>query len=412
MEYASFAGKIPQGEYGGGDVMVWDHGTYDALKWSEREVMVVLHGERAQGTYVLFCHRQDHAGRWQGGSFVDDPQDGRRPRGLRAVAPGGPAHARHVGRAAQGRRGLGVRVQVGRDSGHLVCRRWADPVESRNGNDLTHSFPELRALGEQLGSRRVVLDGEIVAFDDGGPSPVSAAPAPDPRLRRPQGRRSWPRSSPWSTSCFDVLYIDGESLLGLSYVDRRRRLEAPGTARHQARALDTEPAVRRARCRRAPSQPDPGPRRGARQAPRLALSAGETVAELDEGEEPSHPGGDRGRLDTGRRQREGRLGSLLLGIPADQPTAAGTGLIHRPGRDGLQRVDPRRPGRETRARRATRNPFVTPVPSRYANVAQWVKPTLVGEVSFSEWTNDGRLRHPSWRGLRDDKSPDEVRRES
>jgi len=58
------------------------------------------------------------------------------------------------------------------------------------------------------------------------------------------------------------------------------------------------------------------------------------------------------------------------------------------------------------------NPFTTEVPRQYRSVATWVEPKLVGEVSFSEWTMDRRLRHPSWRGLRDDKRPDEVRRES
>ena len=62
--------------------------------------------------------------------------------------------------------------------------------------------------------------------------------------------------------------------------------------------------------------------------------------------------------------------------------------------------------------RSDHNPFVTAFPSRYANSATWVEPALVGEVQFGEWTTDGKMRHPSWRGLRDDKSPDEVRRES
>jgi bifunctional non-homologous end joining protein LigD len=57
------------------------------------------------------------------------------------------------------------------------------------------------------------------------------------------------------------------------------------------------------------------------------------------------------------------------------------------------------------------SPFSPDVPRADARDAQWVTPRLVGEVAFSEWTNDDRLRHPSWRGLRPDKSPDEVVRE-
>lgn len=60
LEYATFAGTIPAGEYGGGTVSIWDSGTYDELKWSDREVMVALHGRHVEGTYVLFA-TADHA---------------------------------------------------------------------------------------------------------------------------------------------------------------------------------------------------------------------------------------------------------------------------------------------------------------------------------------------------------------
>jgi bifunctional non-homologous end joining protein LigD len=101
------------------------------------------------------------------------------------------------------------------------------------------------------------------------------------------------------------------------------------------------------------------------------------------------------------------LGSLLLGIPSGQGLEyigqVGTGFTVSILDDLAQRLA---------ARRSDHNPFVTAVPSRYERAATWVEPTLVGEVSFSEWTKDGRMRHPSWRGLRDDKAPEEVRRES
>ena len=58
------------------------------------------------------------------------------------------------------------------------------------------------------------------------------------------------------------------------------------------------------------------------------------------------------------------------------------------------------------------SPFSPDVPRADARDAQWVSPRLVGEVAFSEWTTDGRLRHPAWRGLRPDKSPADVVRES
>jgi len=58
------------------------------------------------------------------------------------------------------------------------------------------------------------------------------------------------------------------------------------------------------------------------------------------------------------------------------------------------------------------SPFATPAPPRYARGAYWVEPRLVGEVAFTEWTADGSMRHPSWRGLRADKNPSNVHRET
>ncbi len=94
-------------------------------------------------------------------------------------------------------------------------------VESRNGNDLTHSFPELRALGEQLGSRRVVLDGEIVAFDEAGHPRFQLL---QPRIHASDRHKATVLAAeqPVVYVLFDLLYIDGESLLGSPYVERRR----------------------------------------------------------------------------------------------------------------------------------------------------------------------------------------------
>jgi bifunctional non-homologous end joining protein LigD len=105
--------------------------------------------------------------------------------------------------------------------------------------------------------------------------------------------------------------------------------------------------------------------------------------------------------------RQGRFGSLLLGLPTDSGLEyvgqVGTGFTEAVLDDLTATLE---------GLRSETNPFATDVPRQYRKVAAWVEPTLVGEVSFSEWTTDGRMRHPSWRGLRGDKEPREVRRES
>jgi bifunctional non-homologous end joining protein LigD len=76
LDYIDFEGQIPKGEYGAGKVIVWDHGTYETVKWKDDEVMVVLHGERLEGRYVLF---QTRGNDWMI-HRMDPPQDpGREP---------------------------------------------------------------------------------------------------------------------------------------------------------------------------------------------------------------------------------------------------------------------------------------------------------------------------------------------
>jgi bifunctional non-homologous end joining protein LigD len=110
----------------------------------------------------------------------------------------------------------------------------------------------------------------------------------------------------------------------------------------------------------------------------------------------------------GEGRRKNMIGSLLLGVPDENGDLmyaghVGTGFTEQALRDlsadlkPLQRKD---------------SPFADTVPREHARGAHWVQPKLVGEVRFSEWTRDGRLRQPAWRGLRPDKSPGEVVRES
>jgi bifunctional non-homologous end joining protein LigD len=425
MEYASFAGKIPRGEYGGGDVTVWDHGTYDELKWSDREVMVVLHGERTQGTYVLFA--TDGPGRGsgkpagKGGSKgkgnsagggrswmvhrMDDDPEGYEPlpRDIRPMLATLGELPKDDEAWAYEFKWDGIRAIATVDGGRIR-------IESRNGNDLTHSFPELRALGEQLGSRRVVLDGEIVAFDDAGHPRFQLL---QPRIHAADAHKATALAAeqPVVYVLFDVLYLDGTSLLALPYVERRRRLEDLGL-------LATKPAHWTLSPRFA------GPGADVLHASQAQGLEGVLAKRLDS---PYLPGKRSpswtkvknlrtqevivGGWTPGEGNRQGRLGSLLLGIPADEGDEKGLQYIGQVGTGfSVSTLDDL--ARRLEARRTARSPFVTPVPRRYENVAVWVEPTLVGEVSFGEWTNDGRLRHPSWRGLRHDKAPEEVRRES
>jgi len=194
LEYAAFEGEIPKGEYGGGQVLIWDRGTYETEKWTEREVKVVLHGSRAIGRYVLFqtdgdnwmIHRMDPP---------VDPAEEPLPRDLapmhavpRSRLPARPD--RYAFEFAWG----GERALAYVTGGQV---RLADAA----GADVTREHPWVRGLGEQLGARPALLDGEIAELEE-APTYV----------------------------IFDLLHLDGHSLLGEPYHRRRAMLDGLGLA--------------------------------------------------------------------------------------------------------------------------------------------------------------------------------------
>ncbi|MDT4894583.1 MAG: bifunctional non-ous end joining protein LigD [Pseudonocardiales bacterium] len=290
----------------------------------------------------------------------------------------------------------GVRAIVRVDRGRVT-------LTSRNDKDMTVSYPELGALGDALDGRRALLDGEIVTFDaDGRPSfgklqqrmhVASAAAA-----------RHLAASDPAVLLAFDVLHLDGRSLLEAPYRERRELLlglDLGGPAWQTPPAFDGSGAAAVAAsvdrqlegvvAKRQQSRYLPG-RRSPDWIKIKNIRTQEVVV-----------GGWR----PGQGRRAGTIGSLLLGLPAEDGLQfigqVGTGFTQATLDDLMSRL--------SRLAR-TSSPFAPDVPRAHAKDAHWVTPKLVGEVAFSEWTPDGRLRHPAWRGLRPDKAVTDVVRES
>ena len=173
IDYGSFEGDIPAGEYGGGSVILWDRGRYELETWTDREVKVVFHGSRAEGRYVFFQNRR---------SRLDGAPDGP------AADPGLGAGA---GRAAPDDRDPGPMPAGGRRrwayelawSGHRVLvavEGGRVRATDARGADVSAGYPELRAIGPALGARVCLLDGEVVVLGNDG-RPDSRAPPSAPR---------------------------------------------------------------------------------------------------------------------------------------------------------------------------------------------------------------------------------------
>jgi bifunctional non-homologous end joining protein LigD len=289
----------------------------------------------------------------------------------------------------------GVRAVVYLDRGDLR-------VLTRNDREVAATYPELAGLAHQLRDRRMILDGEVVAFDEAGRPSFGELQA---RMHvRAPGRALLDRV-PVSLLVFDLLHVDGTSLVGAPYDERRAALEGldlggdswavpPAFDGQGAEALAASQAqgLEGVLAKRHDSVYLPG-----RRSPHWVKVKHVRMQEVVVG--GWSPGAGR---------RQGGIGSLLLGVPDQDGRLVyaghvGTGFSDRVLADLGSRL---------RAAERSTSPFADEVPRAHAKDARWVTPRLVGEVTFSEWTRDGRMRHPSWRGLRPDKDPQDVRRES
>jgi bifunctional non-homologous end joining protein LigD len=284
----------------------------------------------------------------------------------------------------------GVRALAHVRDGRLTLR-------ARSGNDVTDTYPELTRLPAALAGHEAVLDGEVVAFDAAGRPDFGSLQGRMHR-RGPDAARL-AAAAPVSYLVFDLLAWDGESLLGLPYAERRERLDALGLA---ADRWATTPWFH-------------GGGSGVQAASRQNGLEGVVAKRLDAPYRPGGRGPDWRKVKNIRTQavvvggwrpgngrRAGGIGSLLVGVHDDSGAFVFAGHVGT----GFTAAALADLGALVTAR--TTSPFAGTLPREVTRDAHWVEPELVGEVVFTEWTRDGRLRHPSWRGLREDVRPTDV----
>lgn len=414
LDYAAFSGEIPDGEYGAGTVEIWDRGKYETVKWHEDEILVDLHGRRVTGRYALIATgvggrgqhsastRKQQDDNWLIHRVKDQPPAPERPGADGADV----AHDAIVdfGTSGDFPRGLEPMLAARGDISTTNPRNWSFEgkwdgqrilveydgatlrLRSRNGRDVTSEMPAFGGLADDLNGHTAVLDAELVALVGGVPD-FAALQHPD-------------SSTDLRLYVFDVLFLDGRSLLGTAYQDRRRVLEV------------LAPLLS---CAEVPAALDASPREAVRTSRERGLE-GVVAKRLDSRYRPGerveawikhkHTASDEvviGGYTHGNGSRESTFGALLLGVP-------GSGALQYSGKVGtgfsdedLEQLSSRMSG----LRRKT-SPFADRIPRADAPCPQWVRPVLVGEVRHGGRTGTGRFRHPVWRGLRHDKNAADV----
>jgi len=398
LEYLEWEGEIPEGEYGAGTMRIWDAGTYELEKWEPGKVMVDFDGERLQGRYALF--RAGKAEKDWMIHRIDPPARERDPFPENVV----PMLARlstlprDDGRWAVEVKWDGVRAIA-------YCRPGRVELQTRNLNDVTAQYPEVRRLARALGSRDAVLDGELVAFDENG----------KPSFERLQQRihnsdenvvRRRMKSHPVVYVVFDLLYLDGEDLTCEPYSRRRELLEGlelggeswqtPGYSLGHAKELlaaSKEQGLEGVMLKRVDSVYSPGKRTGAWLKVKNTNRQELVVGGWTPGE--------------GRRSKH--LGALLVGYFEED---GGKPVLRYAGKVGTGFSESDLAALTARLAPLERktSPFAAgPKPPKGA---RFVEPQLVAEVEYRETTSEGMLRPPAYKGLREDKPATEVSLES
>jgi bifunctional non-homologous end joining protein LigD len=388
LDYADFEGEIPAGQYGAGTVEIWDRGTYELLEEKHDGGLTVrLDGKRLRGTWALVPAKlSGEEKNWLLIHKRDEAASEARPR----AAPYVPMLATLVDDVPKGSGWLFEVKWDGYRALATVSEAEAT-LTSRRGNDLTARFPGVaKEVGRAVKTPSCVLDGEVCALDD-------------------QGRASFSEMQKGAQTLvyyvFDLLELEGEPLLDQPLSERRARLE---------KLLD-----RRSKAVRFSDAFDDG------EALLAAAKEQELEGIIAKRTESIYQPGKRTRdwlkvkthgrqefiiagYTRGQGRRSGRLGSLILAVKRGDELSyvgnCGTGFTDEEIDKLMRRLRP--------LERST-PPFseVPKMPKVKKADVVWVTPKLVCEVEFSEWTHDGRLRAPSYQGLRDDKTAEEVRRE-
>lgn len=425
VEYRNFEGTIPRGEYGGGTVMLWDEGFWELRAdvdegLDKGSLKLVLKGRRLKGkwalvrlkakagknenNWLLLKEKDDYSKNDDGISgFTTSIRTGRTMREIEEGAPekiarnpfgrAGVQLAKSVSRVPQGEDWL---YELKYDGYRIIAYLENDSVRlvTRNGHDYTGKFRDIAySLTDWAAGRTMVLDGEMVVADAEGRTDFQALQS---YMRNPGGKQL-------TYIIFDLLALDGKDIRGQSLVERKEMLEA--LMKDSSGNLFYSKHIR-----------------GNGEACLLAACESNMEGIVGKKADSVYSGtrnGDWVKLKCDKRQefviggytlsdkKASGVSSLLLGVYEGKELVysgrAGTGFTERSMKELEKKF-------EAIKRKAP--PFKQAPEPKKSEKITWLKPVLVAEVRFTQWTEDNLLRQASFKGLRTDKDPTDIRRKS
>src|SRR5579872_3510601 len=459
MEYGTFEGNIPKGEYGGGSVMLWDEGTWELLgddpadeQIKRGDLKFRLHGHKVNGEYALVHMRGRGKGNewlmikkkdeeakpgWNIEDFAFSVKTGRTQQEIAENLPPvkKPAKSPAAKKSASKKNSApgvevaalkgAVKAEMPRQVAPMLANladspprgdQWLYEIKwdgvrsicyiedgraelySRRGNRCTQQYPELTVLPRQVNATTAILDGEIAVLDEQG-RPRFNLIQPRISVDDPNSIAHLSRSTPVSLFLFDVLYVDGYDLRAVPLIERKKVLASLVEPTDRIRVSDHFIA------------------NGAEmlEAARQSGLEGIIAKRLDskyEGRRSS----DWVKVKVNTEQEfviagfthgeRSYFSSLILGQYKDGKLVhagqVGTGFNERSLKEIYSRLEPLI---------TTTSPFGAAIKNRLGRDVTWVKPELVAQIKYLEFTPDGQLRAPVFVSLRTDKEPKEVVRE-
>ncbi|MBI3210406.1 MAG: DNA ligase D [Candidatus Solibacter usitatus] len=430
MEYATFEGVIPKGNYGAGSMMLWDHGSYEVIgepaaqgQMERGDFKFHLKGRKLRGDFVLVRTKQskgrdwllikkkdEHANpAWDASQYERSVKTGRTqveiatgvetglertPGAVKAAMPTAITPMMAFA-AAQPPADPGWSFEVKWDGVRALCYIGDGPLRmiSRNGNAMERRYPELATLADSLDAKTAIVDGEIVALDERG-LPSFGLLQHRMHVGDPSHAALIARKSPATLYLFDLLYLDGYDLRKTALEDRRRLLAS--VLKQTDRVKLSDHFIDQGRelmqlARQSNLEGIVAKRLGSVYESRRSATWLKIKVTLQQ---------EFVICGYGIGERE-PFGSLILGLYEDGKLLyvgnVGSGFDQESLASVFQRLQPLVVKKMPFARKPEM--MLQPV---------WTKPALVCQVKFSSWTDERRLRAPVFLGLRDDLSPEEC----